>query len=504
MKNMRQMISTCLVLALILSLQMGAFSALAEQPPVDAPPLTETLPTAITADGHIDGDNLKQWVDAYLKENWSDHPHQLMSIAFWYSDTDEYWFYNADEWMYAVNWYKLPVCMYYSEKLASGEMTKEDIVTGITLEYALNTVLEFTSAPSMWSLLTHLNGELGADYHDIAKEYAGLPDSYYDESYYSGDFYTSRLMMEITKTLYEGGEERFPTVLRDMKKSQPDDFFNRDWIVNTSYDVAQQHVAYWGGGTGDFIHCTGVIYTPSPIVLTIMTKNIADMDLLGGVTGHLCDLALDMYLLYHPDTPSDEAAAAENAADSSTENGTGVNSQDAGATGTATVAGDPSGTLSATPSATADQASGNTGTAATPDASLSLADPQTPAVTPLSTDPQTSAVTPAPTDSQVPAVTPAPIESQPPTSAPAPTEVQAPAESLQLQTESRKSSFLPILVLLIILLLLIAVTIALIIIQKRKERERRRRQALLRKKRERQQREREMRERAMRERDYDE
>ena len=32
---------------------------------------------------------------------------------------DETWFYNADEWLGCVNWYKLPLCMYYAEKLKS-------------------------------------------------------------------------------------------------------------------------------------------------------------------------------------------------------------------------------------------------------------------------------------------------------------------------------------------------------------------------------------------------
>ena len=108
----------------------------------------------------------------------------------------------------------------------------------------------------------------------MAKEYAGdLPDSYFTGEYYNNG-YTARLMLEITKTLFEGGEERFPFVLEHMKKSQPEDLFKRDWNVRTKWEVAQTHAADWGGEGDDLIHCTGIFYTPAPAILTVMTRNI--------------------------------------------------------------------------------------------------------------------------------------------------------------------------------------------------------------------------------------
>ena len=293
---MRRLLSLLLVFVLIFSIQMEVPAALAEQTPAaqtEELPLTQTLPSGVREDGTLDGDIVKQWVDAYLTENHWDSPGCRMAIAYWYSGTDETWFYNADEWINGVNWYKLPLCMYYAEKLASGELTKESVVTGITLEYALNTVLENSSGPSLYSLTTDLAERESKNYIELAKQYADLPESYFTGEFYN-NAYTARLMMEITKTLYFGGEKRFPLLLEAMKKSQPEDLFKRDWLIRTSMEVAQTHAADWGGAGDDLIHCTGIFYTPTPVVLTIMTKNIWDLDILGGVAGHMANLAMEM------------------------------------------------------------------------------------------------------------------------------------------------------------------------------------------------------------------
>ena len=310
MKRMKRFLSIMLALVLVFSMQVGNLTAFAEEIPTE--PLTETLPSPVLEDGHFDGEILKQWVDAYLEENYWNHPGCEMAIAFWYSGTDETWFYNADEWIGCVNWYKLPVCMHYAEKLKSGELTKESVVTGITLEYAMSTLLEHSSGPSLYSLVTDLSDREGLSYTDVAKQYAGdLPESYFTSEYYN-NAYTARLMMEITKTLFKGGEDRFPFVLEHMKKSQPYDMFKRDWNIQSKWDVAQTHAADWGGEGDDLIHCTAIFYTPTPAILTIMTKNIWDLDIMGGVAGHFFALTEELDLKQHPERTA-QASAGESA-----------------------------------------------------------------------------------------------------------------------------------------------------------------------------------------------
>ena len=305
--NKRTLISLFAVLALFLSLHTGHLPASAE----DYVP--ELLP-APAADGHlIDGDALTKFFDEYLHENYCDNEDQCLSIAVWCPDTDEYWYYNPDVWMYGVNWYRLPVSMYLAEKVSKGELTMDTIVNGITLEYAINTALAATSNPSSSSMVIYLGGNMTTNCADLTTGLSGLPESYFVDEYFQENAYTARLMLEITKTLYLGGEERFPLVEESMKDAMPDDFFKRDWNVGHDWVIAQASAAYWGEGAGDRVHCTGIIYTPSPIVLTVMMKNIADMDIIGGVAWRFSHLGAALGERLHPedDSSADTAVSTE-------------------------------------------------------------------------------------------------------------------------------------------------------------------------------------------------
>ena len=232
----------------------------------------------MTEGGHIDGEKLKVWLENYLAADHWDEPQCSISVCFWYSGSDETWMYNPDEWMYGVNWSKLPICMNFAEKLGKGELSNDTSINGITLEYALQTVLENSSSPSYSSMIVYLGGNT---------------------------------MMEVTKTLYLSEEGRFPKVLEYMKASQPWDMFNRDQWIREILHTSQAHVASWGNGAGDYIHCTGVIYTNSPFVLTIMMKNISDIDIMGGIAHHFCFLAQNMYWRQYEIEKAKKAAEAE-------------------------------------------------------------------------------------------------------------------------------------------------------------------------------------------------
>ena len=148
--NRKTLISLFAALTMLISLYSGSFSASAED-------YVPELLSEPAADGHlIDGDTLTKFFDEYLHENYCDNENQCLSIAVWCPDTDEYWYYNPDVWMYGVNWYRLPVSMYLAEKVSKGELTMDSVVNGITLEYAINTALAATSNPSASSMILSL------------------------------------------------------------------------------------------------------------------------------------------------------------------------------------------------------------------------------------------------------------------------------------------------------------------------------------------------------------
>lgn len=292
----------------------GAEAASAEKTGENASSEQKETPE-MTEEGHIDGERLKLWLENYLKADHWDEPQCSISVAFWYPASDETWLYNPDEWMYGVNWSKLPVGMYYAEQLANGKLSNDSVITGIQLEYALQTVLENSSGPSFYSMVSHLGGNTVSNCAELVPQYAGLPEDYYTDDFYQRSYYTARIMMEVTKTLYQGGDERFPKVLEYMKASQPWDMFNRDDWIRNDLHTSQTHAASWGDGAGDYLHCTGVIYTNNPFVLTVMMKNISDLDIMGGIAHHFCVLAQSMGYRQEDVRKAKEAAAAEKLAE---------------------------------------------------------------------------------------------------------------------------------------------------------------------------------------------
>ena len=439
--NKRTLISLFVMITLLLSLHAGIVSASAE----DYVP--ELLP-APAADGHlIDGDALTKFFDEYLHENYCDGEDQCLSIALWCPDTDEYWYYNPDVWMYGVNWYRLPVSMYLAEKVSKGELTMDTVVNGITLEYAINTALAATSNPSSSSMVLYLGGNMTTNCADLTTGLSGLPDSYFVPEYYQENAYTARLMLEITKTLYLGGEERFPLVEESMKEAMPEDFFKRDWNVGHDYVIAQTNAAYWGDGAGDRIHCTGIIYTPSPIVLTVMMKNIADMDIMGGTAWRFAHLGAAMGERLHPegDDSSDEAGLTE-----------------AG----------PAETLSETPAAEAavlqdtGAAPDSASAEITPDPSVSAAGAVTTPAEPSPTEPSPVPATETPIPSSAP-------QNAVPSAEPA---ESTPALQTDAPSPAQKSPFRFFLIgFLILFVAVVAVAVVLIIREQRHRKRRRRR-----------------------------
>ena len=441
--NKKSLISLFVVITLLLSLNIGGFSASAE----DYVP--ELLP-APAADGHlIDGDALTKFFDAYLHENYCDNEDQCLSIALWCPDTDEYWYYNPDVWMYGVNWYRLPVSMYLAEKVSKGELTMDTVVNGITLEYAISTALAATSNPSASSMVLYLGGNMTTNCADLTTGLSGLPESYFVPEYYQENAYTARLMLEITKALYLGGEERFPLVEESMKEAMPDDFFKRDWNVGHDWVIAQTSAAYWGDGAGDRVHCTGIIYTPSPIVLTVMMKNIADMDIMGGVAWRFSHLGAAMGERLHPEGASSATAPAVNAEAAPAEA-----LSDTQATDAVVVQNTDTAAVAAPTEVTTDQSSG---------AALTVTPPAAPS--PAEPSPVTVPETPLPS-------------SVPQTAVPsAPTAESPPALQLDAPSAASKSPFRFFLIGFLILFVAVVTVAVVLILREHRHRKRRRRRS---------------------------
>ena len=183
-----------------------------------------------------------------------------------------------------------------------------------------------------------------------------------------------------------------------MKEAMPEDFFKRDWDVRHGWEIAQASAAYWGEGAGDRVNCTGIIYTPSPILLTVMMKNIGDMDIMGGVAWRFSHLGEAIGERLHPEEDASSTAPAM-----SSEAAPAETLSDALATGAVAAQGTDAAPAGASPEVTPDPAVSASVTV-TPPPELSPAEPSpvTGPETPLPSSAPQTAVSSAPTAESTP------------------------------------------------------------------------------------------------------
>ena len=313
----RQILSLMMTILLLAATCTAAFAEAtpAEGAAAAAPGADAQLPAAEDS-GIIDAAALQQWMDNFAQEHNLKQDYMRFSVGFWYSGTGDSWYYDADQWMYSASLYKVPVSMLMAEKEAAGELTKDSVVNGTTLEYLESTALVYSNNDSGHSMVSWLGGTYNGKCSDMTIKFTDLPDSYFDQDFYDVSYYTARYMTQVMRTLYQGGDAKFPHVLDYLKQAQPDDYYNRNAALKGSYTIAQKFGAYEEGNGNNNNHCAAVIYTPNPIVVTVMTRNVGDyQNIIAEVGGHLAEYALELDQKLESWKQEQEAqAAAERAA----------------------------------------------------------------------------------------------------------------------------------------------------------------------------------------------
>ena len=226
------------------------------------------------AEGLLDEDYLREWMAAYGHGQGMDRDWQDFSVGFCYTPTGDCWFYNGDVFMYSASMYKVPVSMLIAEKIASGEFTWTDTIQGSTVEYLVQEALVRSNNDYGHVLAAYLGGSYSGKCSDQAAAYTDLPADYFPDEFYRSSYYSARFMTQVLHTLYEGGEERFPRVIDYMLQAQPEEYMNLK--LKDRWPVAQKYGAYDDGSGYNNNHDAAIIYTPSPIIVVVMTRNVSD------------------------------------------------------------------------------------------------------------------------------------------------------------------------------------------------------------------------------------
>ena len=280
--------SLLLALLLLLSCVPEAF---AEEPPA-----------AVGTDdsGLIDAAALDSWMEEYVAQNGLNGDYQVFSVGFCYTGTGDFWFWNADQWMYSASLYKVPVSMLLAEKEAAGELTQDTVIANQyasgTLAHLESTALTFSNNDSGHALVEYMGGSYAGKCADQIVKFTSLPESYFTSDDFNNlSYYTARFMTHVMKTLYDGGEEAFPHVIEYLLDAQPNDYYNSDAGLKGSYAIAQKYGAFVEQNGNNNNHCAAIIYTPTPVIVVVMTKNVGDYQRrIAEVGSHLAGYALEL------------------------------------------------------------------------------------------------------------------------------------------------------------------------------------------------------------------
>lgn len=238
-----------------------------------AMPVSALADDAATDTGIIDAQKLNEMTESFLSERGID-PKDF-SLGFCYTATGDEWYYNGDEWFYPASMYKVPLMMLLSERVKSGEITQDTLIYDKSVSEIEELILVYSNNEWAHTIRTYLGGD--EQWRAEAKKYASLKDNEYDPDYMDYCYFNNRYITSVVKTLYSDPDS-YPNVIDCMLQAEPEHYFRLSPSIEGAYDVAQKYGSFDDQLGQSFNHTTGIIYTPNPCIVTVMTCNVSSYE----------------------------------------------------------------------------------------------------------------------------------------------------------------------------------------------------------------------------------
>ncbi len=242
--------------------------------------------SAAESSGVLDAAALTEMTESFLREQGI--PAERVGIGFCCPATGEEWFYNPDTWFYPASMYKVPLMMLLAERVGTGEVAADTQIGGLPLDTVFEYVLIHSNNDYAHLVRKFLINGMGGDeiWREEVKKYARVEE--YDPRYMEYCYFSPRYLTQVLETLY-AEPERFPGVLDCMLRAEQGHYFRLADEMHP-YSIAQKYGSYSDMEGTDWNHNCGIIYTPQPIILTVMTRNVPNYE---WVIGHFALLFAD-------------------------------------------------------------------------------------------------------------------------------------------------------------------------------------------------------------------
>ena len=290
----------CILISLILTVSMSSI-AFAGLETTKAPEAADSGEESIIDKEALDAQMqalVSQYVSAgYIKES-------QISIAYTYLATGDSWYLNPDMWYYSASLYKVPLMMILAEREAKGELTPDSMIEDKNLADTETAALVYSNNDVAHASLRYISGKTDKKESETATrplymEYSDLPENYYHSDFVNYSYFSVRFMNDVMKTLY-GEPNSFPHIIDLLKQAEPEKYLHLK--LGNTYPIAQKYGYYKDSRQTVWNNISGIIYTPNPIVVTVMTADAAKGEQFMGDVGELLvnyTLELDSQLEAH-------------------------------------------------------------------------------------------------------------------------------------------------------------------------------------------------------------
>ena len=267
-RHSKGVISALLCAAMLFSIGISAFAALEVSKAPENTGNESSILDEAAIKAQVEG-LIQQYVTAgYVKES-------ELAIAYTYLATGDSWYRNPDMWFYSASIYKVPLMMIMAEKEAKGEIDAQTDIMGLPLAQVEKIVLVDSNNDYAHNTMRFLTGQTDKKTFEkgtrpMYQAYSSLPENYYHKDFVEYSYFSARFMNDVMCTLHNE-QSRFPNIIGLLKQANPGKYYHL--VLGDNFEIAQKYGYFKDSRGTEWHNNTGIIYTPNPFVLTVLSAD---------------------------------------------------------------------------------------------------------------------------------------------------------------------------------------------------------------------------------------
>ena len=223
-------------------------------------PAAAPVPDGNVVDAELDR-LVSEFINQYRLNEYS------FSFAYYNTVTGETYLYNEHKLMLAASIYKLPLALYYYDRIEDGSANLDRSYAGHSLENALRLSLQYSDNEAALAMFNSI-GRF-ADYTNALLEYMAVPAEERGLRTFNDNRYSALEVLNILKHLYNNSD-KYPDAIEHLKAASPGTYFKR-YVFD--YEIAQKYGFLFSEEDRPVIaNAAGIVYTPTPYLLAVFTS----------------------------------------------------------------------------------------------------------------------------------------------------------------------------------------------------------------------------------------